>query len=86
MAAHRSQCADLVRANICNRNLLSSGVEHGRKEGRSRKALKASMFRGLAVMRACFGATHRARSLDPDRLSEHLRRDLGLTNHVEQVR
>ena len=40
----------------------------------------------LAVMMAAFGSSRRATGLERDRMSEHLRRDIGLTNHVEQNR
>ena len=33
-----------------------------------------------------FAPSRRPSRLDTDRLNEHLRRDLGLTNHVEQSR
>jgi hypothetical protein len=47
---------------------------------------KRTVLRRLLRMLLIFARSHHPSRLDTDRLNDHLRRDLGLTNHVEQSR
>lgn len=81
-ATHLSRHAEADGARITGPKLPPS-EGYGARKGQSRPGLTLAALQGLAALLRrgrCAG------KLDPDRLSDHMRRDLGLTSHVEQGR